>query len=119
VNRERGNISDKGAFIACSANAGRSPAAEYLAAEYIKSQNLAIEVRVNRHPIGTPGRRVHSGFRGGYGGQVGDAGSGEDREESVGRISPRTVRERFFTPRLRVASEPVLGPREARTRGRS
>jgi hypothetical protein len=29
------------------------------------------------------------------------------------------VRERFFTPRLRVASSPVLGPREARTRGRS
>jgi hypothetical protein len=26
---------------------------------------------------GPPGRRVHSNFRGGYGGQVGDAGSGD------------------------------------------
>ena len=33
---------------------------------------------------GPPGRWVHSGFRGGYGGQVGDAGSGDDREDPSG-----------------------------------
>ena len=33
---------------------------------------------------GPPGRWVHSGFRGGYAGQVGDAGSGDDREDPSG-----------------------------------
>ena len=33
---------------------------------------------------GPPGRRVHSGFRGGCGGQVGDAGSGDDCEDPSG-----------------------------------
>src|ERR1700731_661995 len=35
---------------------------------------------------GPPGRWVHSGFRGGYGGQVGDAGSGDDREDPSGTV---------------------------------
>src|SRR5215471_19017162 len=37
---------------------------------------------------GPPRRRVHSGFRGGCGGQVGDAGSGDDREDSSGVFRP-------------------------------
>ena len=37
---------------------------------------------------GPPGRRVHSGFRGGYGGQVGDAGSGDSREDPSGVFRP-------------------------------
>jgi protein-tyrosine phosphatase len=35
----------KALLFVCSGNAGRSPAAQYLAAEYIKSRDLAIEVR--------------------------------------------------------------------------
>src|SRR5438094_7895246 len=37
---------------------------------------------------GPPGRWVHSGFRGGYGGQVGDAGRGDDREDPSGVFRP-------------------------------
>ena len=37
---------------------------------------------------GPPGRWVHSGFRGGYGGQVGDAGGGDDREDPSGVFRP-------------------------------
>jgi hypothetical protein len=37
---------------------------------------------------GPPGRWVHSGFRGGYGGQVGDAVSGDDREDPSGVFRP-------------------------------
>src|SRR5690349_13249326 len=37
---------------------------------------------------GPPGRRVHSGFRRGYGGRVGDAGSGDDREDPSGVFRP-------------------------------
>jgi protein-tyrosine phosphatase len=42
----------KALLFACSGNAGRSPAAEYLATEYIKSQNLAIEVRSRGTNVG-------------------------------------------------------------------
>jgi hypothetical protein len=37
---------------------------------------------------GPPGRRVRSAFRGGYGSQVGDAGSGDDREDPSGVFRP-------------------------------
>src|SRR5205823_5125547 len=37
---------------------------------------------------GPRGRRVRGGFRGGYGGQVGDAGSGDDREDPSGVFRP-------------------------------
>src|SRR4051812_27920489 len=37
---------------------------------------------------GPPGRWVHSGLRGGYGGQVGDAGGGDDREDPSGVFRP-------------------------------
>ena len=33
-------------------------------------------------------RRVHSGFRRGYGGQVGDAGNGDNREDPSGVFRP-------------------------------
>ena len=33
---------------------------------------------------GPPGRRVHKGFRGGHGGQVGDADCGDDCQGSSG-----------------------------------
>jgi protein-tyrosine-phosphatase len=35
----------KALLFVCSGNAGRSPAAQYLAAEYISSQNRAVEVQ--------------------------------------------------------------------------
>src|SRR6266566_2285438 len=35
----------KALLFVCSGNAGRSPAAQYLAAEYIGGNNLAVEVR--------------------------------------------------------------------------
>jgi hypothetical protein len=50
---------------------------------------LACESAWNKDPVfgvigiqsGPPGQWVHSGFRGGHGSQVGDAGSGDDRED--------------------------------------
>jgi hypothetical protein len=35
---------------------------------------------------GPPERRVHSGFHGGHGSQVGDAGSGDDRKDPSGVV---------------------------------
>ena len=37
---------------------------------------------------GLPGRWVHSGFRREYGGRVGDAGRGDDREDPSGVFRP-------------------------------
>src|SRR5947207_14231836 len=56
----------------------------------------ACESAWNKDPVfgvigiqsGPPGRWVHSGFRGGYGGQVGDAGGGDDREDPSGVFRP-------------------------------
>jgi hypothetical protein len=54
-----------------------------------QAQQPQCESAWNKDPVfgvigiqsGPPGRRVHSGFRGGCGGQVGDAGSGDDCED--------------------------------------
>jgi transposase len=65
---------------------------------------------------GPPGRRVHSGFRGGYGGQVGDAGSGNDREDPSGVFRPEQA-DQDDLPRVsgvakgRAQGDPVAGDR--------
>jgi hypothetical protein len=65
---------------------------------------------------GPPGRRVHSGFRGGYGGQVGDAGSGDDREDPSGVFRPEQA-DQDDLPRAsgvakgRAQGDPVAGDR--------
>ena len=65
---------------------------------------------------GPPGRWVHSGFRGGYGGQVGDAGSGDDREDPSGVFRPEQA-DQDDLPRVsgvakgRAQGDPVAGDR--------
>src|SRR5438132_6392318 len=65
---------------------------------------------------GPPGRWVHSGFRGGYGGQVGDAGSGYDREDPSGVFRPEQA-DQDDLPRFsgvakgRAQGDPVAGDR--------
>ena len=65
---------------------------------------------------GPPGRWVHSGFRGGYGGQVGDAGSGDDREDPSGVFRPEQA-DQDDLPRAsgvakgRAQGDPVAGDR--------
>ena len=65
---------------------------------------------------GPPRRRVHSGFRGGCGGQVGDAGSGDDREDPSGVFRPEQT-DQDDLPRAsgvakgRAQGDPVAGDR--------
>ena len=65
---------------------------------------------------GPPGRRVHSGFRGGYGSQVGDAGSGDAREDPSGVFRPEQAYQDDL-PRVsgvakgRPQGDPVAGDR--------
>jgi hypothetical protein len=65
---------------------------------------------------GPPGRRVHSGFRGGCGGQVGDAGSGDDCEDPSGVFRPEQA-DQDDLPRASVVAEsraqgdPIAGDR--------
>src|SRR5690348_12014914 len=65
---------------------------------------------------GPPGRWVHSGFRGGYGSQVGDAGSGDDREDPSGVFRPEQT-DQDDLPRVssiakgRAQGDPVAGDR--------
>ena len=65
---------------------------------------------------GPPGRRVHSGFRGGYGGQVGDAGSGDNRQDPSGVFRPEQA-DQDDLPRVsgvakgRAQANPVAGGR--------
>src|SRR5437773_8930946 len=65
---------------------------------------------------GPPERRVHSGFHGGYGGQVGDVGSGDNREDPSGVFRPEQA-DQDDLPRVsgvakgRAQGDPVAGDR--------
>src|ERR1700760_4810015 len=86
----------------------------------------ACESAWNKDPVfgvigiqsGPPGRWVHSGFRGGYGGQVGDAGSGDDCEDPSGVFRPEQT-DQDDLPRAsgvakgRAQGDPVAGARVA------
>ena len=89
-----------------------------------EAEFLGCESAWNKDPVfgvigiqsGPPGRWVHSGFRNGYGGQVGDAGSGDSREDPSGVFRPEQANQDDL-PRVsgvatgRAQGDPVTGDR--------